>query len=150
MADPRPTRRLRYRDHVSTDNTSEALFGQIDWALPTASASARHPVQLRQEECRLQPRVYGGLQTTDPALLALKRTGLYAASVQGRCRRHQHVGPAHVPVQGEPEVDAYATYATAFKPVGMNVGGLPTDANNNPILASAVVRPEDVRHSSSA
>jgi iron complex outermembrane receptor protein len=28
----------------------------------------------------------------------------------------------------------------------MNVGGLPTDANNNPILASAVVKPENVHN----
>ena len=48
--------------------------------------------------------------------------------------------------QANPRLKAYATYATAFKPVGMNVGGLPTDAANNPILASAVIKPEDVAH----
>ncbi len=40
----------------------------------------------------------------------------------------------------------YATYATSFKSVGLNLNGLPTDANNQPILSAATVKPEDVHH----
>jgi iron complex outermembrane receptor protein len=43
-------------------------------------------------------------------------------------------------------INAYATYATAFKSVGVNLGGLPLDANNNTILEAAEVAPEDVSH----
>ena len=43
-------------------------------------------------------------------------------------------------------INAYATYATGFKSVGLNLNGLPTDAANQPVLSSAVVKPEDVRH----
>jgi iron complex outermembrane receptor protein len=42
--------------------------------------------------------------------------------------------------------NAYATYATGFKSVGLNLNGLPTDALNQPVLAAAVVKPEDVRN----
>src|SRR5207344_3155714 len=43
-------------------------------------------------------------------------------------------------------VNAYATYARGFKSVGLNLNGLPTDANNQPVLSTATVKPEDVRN----
>ena len=43
-------------------------------------------------------------------------------------------------------VNAYATFATGFKSVGLNLNGVPTDANNQPVLADAVVKPEDVHN----
>src|SRR5205085_4915902 len=44
------------------------------------------------------------------------------------------------------DVLAYATYARAFKSGGINLAGLPLDANNNPILSAATVRPETENH----
>jgi iron complex outermembrane receptor protein len=41
---------------------------------------------------------------------------------------------------------AYATYAKSFKSGGINLAGLPLDANNNPILSAQTVKPEDVDH----
>ena len=43
-------------------------------------------------------------------------------------------------------VNVYATYATGFKSVGLNLNGLPTDALNRPVLSAAAVKPEDVRN----
>ena len=43
-------------------------------------------------------------------------------------------------------VNAYATYATGFKSVGLNLNGVPTDAANQPVLSAATVKPEDVHH----
>jgi iron complex outermembrane receptor protein len=45
-----------------------------------------------------------------------------------------------------PDVLLYATYAKSFKSGGINQNGVPLDASNNPILASATVKPEDVNH----
>ena len=36
----------------------------------------------------------------------------------------------------------YASYARGFKSGGINVSGLPLDAQNRPVLATAVIRPE--------
>ncbi|MBU3077058.1 TonB-dependent receptor [Sphingomonas quercus] len=44
------------------------------------------------------------------------------------------------------DVHAYATYAKSFKSGGINLNGLPLDNNNNPILSTATVKPEDVNH----
>src|SRR6185437_2026228 len=43
-------------------------------------------------------------------------------------------------------INAYATYATGFKSVGLNLNGVPTDASNQPVLSAATVKPEDTRN----
>lgn len=43
-------------------------------------------------------------------------------------------------------VNAYATYATGFKSVGLNLNGVPTDVFDRPVLAAATVRPENEQH----
>lgn len=45
-----------------------------------------------------------------------------------------------------PDIHGYATYAKSFKSGGINLSGLPLDANSSPILASQTVKPEDVNH----
>lgn len=43
-------------------------------------------------------------------------------------------------------INAFATYSTSFKPVGVNVAGLPTATNGKAATDLAVIKPEDVRH----
>jgi iron complex outermembrane recepter protein len=43
------------------------------------------------------------------------------------------------------KVNTFATYSTSFKPVGVNVAGLPT-VNGQPATDLAVIKPEDVKH----
>ena len=43
-------------------------------------------------------------------------------------------------------VNAYGTYATGFKSVGLNLNGVPTDALGRPVISAAAVRPEDVHN----
>ena len=45
-----------------------------------------------------------------------------------------------------PNLNAYGTFSTAYKPVGVNVGGLPTTANGQADLSLAVIKPEYVQH----
>ena len=58
-------------------NTSAALFGQIQWAI---TDRLRVLPGLRfnydQKDVDFDQQVYGGLQTTDPALIALQRSVL--------------------------------------------------------------------------
>jgi iron complex outermembrane receptor protein len=55
-------------------------------------------------------------------------------------------GQFTVAYQVVPRVNTYATYATSFKSVGLNLNGVPTDALGNPVLSAATVKPEDVGH----
>ena len=50
------------------------------------------------------------------------------------------------PITSPISVNTFATYATSFKSVGLNLGGVPTDAVGRPVLSAATVKPEDVRH----
>ncbi len=85
--DARPARRIRLQPVPSTyRNVSAALFGQLEWSV---TDRLRLLPGLRfnydQKDVDFDQQVYGGLQTTNPALIALQRSILapqaYAADV---------------------------------------------------------------------
>ncbi|MBK8198283.1 MAG: TonB-dependent receptor [Acidobacteria bacterium] len=132
---------------IQSDNTSAALFGQLEWHV-TDRLRLLPGVRLNYDEKSVDydAQVYGGLQTADPALIALQRSILaplaYEASADDTNVSWQLTAAYDV----TPRVNAYATYATAFKSVGLNLGGIPNDAAGNPAIGLATVAPEDVRH----
>jgi len=128
-------------------NVSAAAFGQIEWSV---TDRLRLMPGLRfnydQKDVHFDQQVYGGLQTTDPALIALQLSVLapqtYAADVDDTNLSGQMTAAYRV----ANSVNTYATYATSFKSVGLNLNGVPTDALGRPVLSAATVKPEDVRH----
>jgi len=44
------------------------------------------------------------------------------------------------------KINAFATYSTSFKPVGVNVAGLPSPEAGKTILDYAVIKPENTKH----
>jgi len=128
-------------------NTSAAAFGQIEWAL-TDRLSVLPGLRFNydRKKADYDQQVYGGLATTDPAQIALKLSVLapqaYAADVDDTNTSGQFTAAYKV----SRTVNAYATYATSFKSVGLNLSGLPADALGRPILSAATVKPEDVHH----
>jgi iron complex outermembrane receptor protein len=132
---------LRFR------NVSAAVFGQLEWRV---TDRLRVLPGLRfnydQKTVDFDQRVYGGLQTTDPVLLALKLSILAPQAYAADVGDTDTSGQVTVAYAANDRVNAYATYATGFKSVGLNLNGVPTDAAGQPILAAATVKPEDVRH----
>jgi iron complex outermembrane receptor protein len=51
-------------------------------------------------------------------------------------------GRANLAYQVTDKVMAYASFARGYKSGGINMSGLPLDAQNNPVLSTAVVKPE--------
>ena len=51
-------------------------------------------------------------------------------------------GRANLAWQATPQVLAYGSYARGFKSGGINMSGLPLNSTNQPVLTTAVVRPE--------
>jgi iron complex outermembrane recepter protein len=99
-----------------------------------------------QKDVVFDQRVYGGLQTTDPALLALQRSVLAPQSYTADVDDNNLSGNITAAYKVTERVNAYATYSTGFKSVGLNLNGVPTDAQDRPVLSAATVRPEDERH----
>src|SRR5262249_51219029 len=126
---------------------SAAVFGQIDVAL-TDRLRIFPGLRLNYDRKTVDfnQQIYGGLQTSDPALIALQLSVLapqqYAADVDDTNLSGQFSTSYRV----TDRVNACATYATGFKSVGLNLNGLPTDAAGRPVLSSAIVKPEDVHN----
>jgi len=133
--------------YVTFANISAATFAQVEW---TVNDRLRLLPGLRfnydQKEVDFDQQVYGGLQTTDPALIALQRSVLapqkYATDVDDT----NLSGQLTVAYKMAARINGYATYATGFKSVGLNLNGVPTDALDRPVLSAAAVKPEDVHH----
>lgn len=138
-----------YGQNVDFDyrNTSAAVFGQIEYAITERLKIApglRYNYDVKN--LNYNQIVYGGLQTTDPALIALQRSVLAPLAYAANVDNHNLSGQVTLSYKLTNEINTYGTYATGFKPVGLNLGGVPTDAAGNPIISAATVRPEKVRN----
>ncbi|WP_407073358.1 TonB-dependent receptor [Sphingomonas sp. LaA6.9] len=133
-------------------NTSLALFGQLSWKVTdelTIQPGAR--LNYDKKDGFYQRKVFAGDGTpvvfgpTDPVTLA--RLSVFAP---------QEISPSFsdwnfsydltLTYEATQDLLLYATYAKTFKSGGINQNGVPTDAQNNPILAAATVKPESVQH----
>ena len=136
-----------FNQSLAYDNTSAALFGQVEWSITDRlRVLPGLRVNYDKKTVDFDQQVYGGLQTSNAALLTLQRSVLapqtYAADVDDT----NLSGQGTVAFKASERVNTYATYATSFKSVGLNLNGVPTDAQDRPVLSAATVKPEDVRH----
>lgn len=133
-------------------NTSAAFFGQASWKI-TDQFTIQPGVRLNYDKKAgfYQRRVFAGDGTpvvfgpTDAVTLA--RLGVFAP---------QEYAPEFSDWNFSYDLTAtykatrdllfYATYAKTFKSGGINQNGVPNDANNNPLLGTATVKPESVNH----
>lgn len=132
---------------IQSENTSAALFGQLEWKV-TDRLRILPGLRLNYDEKSVDydAQVFGGLQTTDPALIALQRSILAPLAYQASADDTNISGQVTLAYEVTDDVNAYATYSTAFKSVGLNLGGIPNDAAGNPAVELATVKPEDVTH----
>jgi iron complex outermembrane receptor protein len=135
---------------IKTKNTlntfSGAIFGQLDWEI-TEGLHLLPGLRYNYDQKKLDysRETYGGLQTTDPALLALKKKVYSNQAFKVDVDDTNFSGNLTLAYRVSDRVNTFATYARSYKPVGVNVGGIPTDANG-PILALAEIKPEEVNH----
>ena len=127
-------------------STSAAVFGQLDWAI----TSRLHILPgLRynydNKDADYDRKTYGGLQTNDPALIALKKLVYTDQSFIVSADDTDFSGNLTVTYKASDKINAYATYAKSYKPIGVNIAGLPTVAGQ-PALDLAIIKPEDVNH----
>ncbi|WP_138478733.1 TonB-dependent receptor [Dyadobacter bucti] len=127
-------------------STSLAVFAQADWAV-TSKIHVLPGIRYNYDKKVVDYNrvAYGGLQTTDPALVALKN-GVYSnQAFNTDYAEGNFSGQLSVQYKPSSSFNAYATYSIGYKPIGVNVGGLPT-ANGQILLDLANVKPEYVDH----
>lgn len=130
----------------SIRSSSTAVFGQLDWAITDklhVLPGLRY--NFDKKDADYNRKTYGGLQTTDPALIALQKSVYSDQAFQSDIDDTDYSGNLTVSYKASDKINAYATYAKGYKPVGVNVAGLPTLAGK-PILELAVIKPEEVNH----
>ena len=123
-----------------------AVFGQLDWAI-TDRLHFLPGIRFNYDEKKVDfdRRTYGGLQTDDPDLIALKRLVYTDQAFNADVDESNFSGQVTVAYRFLGKINSFATYSTSYKPVGVNLGGLPT-ANGEILLDLARIKPESVSH----
>ena len=122
---------------------SYAVFGEVDWRIVDGvrlSGGLRYTQE--DKSANYDTVVFGGLATTNTTLRNAQLSVLRPQSYAAANREGNLSGRASIAYTPVPAITAYASYARGFKSGGINVSGLPLNAQNQPVLSTAVIRPE--------
>ena len=123
-----------------------ALFAQADWSL-TKRLHVMPGIRFNydQKKVAYDRQTYGGLQTEDPELIALKRVIYTDQAFTADVDESNLSGQLTIAYKASNTINTFATVSTSYKPVGVNLGGLPT-TNGEVITDLAQIKPEYVTH----
>ncbi|MEO6316648.1 MAG: TonB-dependent receptor [Chitinophagaceae bacterium] len=134
------------KNNFSIKSVSTAAFANLDWEI-TTGLHVLPGVRFNYDKKNVvYDRItYGGLQTNDPDLLALKALVYTPQAYKTNADENHLTYQLTVAYRPNTKINAFATYSTSYKPIGVNVAGLPT-VNNQPALDLAVIKAENVQH----
>lgn len=120
-----------FNQYLDYHNTSAAAFGQLEWSV-TDRLRVLPGLRLNHDrkDVVFDQQIYGGLQTTTAALVALQRSVLAPQSYAADVANTNLSGQISIAFKAGRNINTYATYATSFKSVGLNLNGVPTDARD--------------------
>lgn len=122
---------------------SYAAFGEANWHVtPKLTLTGGLRYTYEEKAGSYSTYVFGGLSTTNAALLAAKLSVLRPQSYTASDQDGSVSGRANVSYQFTPAVLGYVSYARGYKSGGINMSGLPLDNANQPVLSTAVIKPE--------
>ncbi|MCK7559257.1 TonB-dependent receptor [Chitinophaga sedimenti] len=123
-----------------------AVFGQLDWAIiPQLHVLPGLRYNYDRKKVDYDRKTYGGLQTTDPALIALKNAVYTDQAFNADVDESNVSGQITVSYRPNHKINGFATFSTSYKPVGVNLGGLPT-TGGKVMIELAKIKPEYVTH----
>jgi len=124
---------------------SAAAFLNFDWAVTKKFhilPGIRYNYDTKSVD--FNRRAYGLYETTDPALIAI-RTIYNNQSFSFRTQESNVTGQLTLSYKLNEKINTFATVSNSFKPIGVNLGGLP-NKNGQPDLSLAQVKPEYTQH----
>lgn len=131
---------------ASIKSKSAAAFANVDWEI--AKGLHVQPglrFNIDKKDVSYDRVARGGLETTDSTLKALKNLVYSSQSYVADADESNLTYNLTIAYRASKRINAFVTYATAFKPVGVNVAGLPT-VGGKAATDLAVIKPEDVQH----
>ncbi|MBL7859358.1 MAG: TonB-dependent receptor [Cyclobacteriaceae bacterium] len=142
------------RTNASIKSSSAAVFANVDWEI-VEGLHILPGVRYNNDkkDVSYDRRTYGGLDTatyagTKAEKIALQniKNGVYSnQNYVADANENNFTYQLTVAYRASKRINAFATYSTSFKPVGVNVAGLPT-ISGQPATDLAVIKPEDVKH----
>ncbi|MBL7924683.1 MAG: TonB-dependent receptor [Bacteroidia bacterium] len=134
------------RSYPELRTTSAAVFGQLDWKF-SDKISVMPGIRLNYDKKKVDFRreTYGGLQTSDSQLLALQAAVYTNQSFKADIDDTNVSGQVSLAYKFNSRVRSFFTYALGYKPVGLNLGGLPS-LEGKPMVELASIKPERVHH----
>ena len=135
---------LRADNDIGLKNTSVAAFGQLTWRL-TDKLRVQPGLRLNYDK-KEGKYIATVTNATNTPLTAAQLGVLAPQSYQPEFDDTNVSGDFTVSYDIAADVLGYLTYARSFKSGGINLSGLPLDANNVPITAVETVEPEKVNH----
>ncbi len=122
-----------------------AVFANLDWAI-TKKLHVLPGLRFNYDKKTVDynREAYGLYETDDLALMAI-RTIYTNQFFDFTASENNLTGQLTVSYRATNNINAFATYSTSYKPVGVNLGGLPTVAGQ-PDLSLAQIKPEYTSH----
>ena len=140
--------------NASIKSKSAAVFANIDWEI----AKNFHLLpgirfNYDKKDVVYDRKAYGGLDTatyngstSEKTTLQGFKNGVYTSQYYvANADENNLTYQLTLAYRVNKRVNAFATYSTSFKPVGVNVAGLPT-VNGQAATDLAVIKPEDVKN----
>ncbi|RXK62514.1 TonB-dependent receptor [Lacibacter luteus] len=139
---------------ASIKSKSAAVFANVDWEVAEGfhilpglryNYDKKDVVYNRIASGGLDTATYNGTTAQKTTLQGFKNGVYTSQSYVANAEENNLTYQLTVSYRPNKQINAFATYSTSFKPVGVNVAGLPT-VNGVAATDLAVIKPEDVRH----
>ncbi len=134
------------RTRSSIESLSAAVFANVDWTI-TDRIHLLPGIRFNYDEKQVSYNrtTYGGLETEDPDLIALKNAVFRNQFFETAADETNLTYQITLSYKTKKRVNAYATYSTSYKPVGVNVAGLPV-IDGQVAVELGTIKPEYVKH----
>ena len=134
-----------YGLQASTEFTAKSygIFGEVTWRpLPRLAVTGGIRYTYEEKDGAYDAATFGGFATSSASLIKDKNSILRSQSYTARVSDGSVSGRVNIAYDLTSNVMAYVSYANAQKSGGINMAGLPVDTAGNPVLGTAVVKPE--------
>lgn len=131
----------------TVNSTSAAAFANVDWEI-FKGFHVQPGLRYNYDQKKMDyvREVYGGPANPTAAQVTIQKKVYQNQAFKKTAENTNLSGILTVSYKPTARINTYATVSTAYKPIGVNVAGLPTLADGSADDGLAIVKPEYVTH----